>query len=172
MPDDQWARLNDRYDQRMKEFADQADHLKELEQQGKIKWDQETGIVTDARTNKPFAGDNDPFAYTDAVTGKPVSPFTVNQINKDLQANGATLHNEHVNWDYSKLPDTPAAPGAGSDFSNAAAIDSKILNGHTQGVAGAKPLNTYNPLSGKWETNWYSGDTTRTFSGGSGGGAP
>jgi len=111
------------------------------------------------------------------VTGKPVSPFTQRQINKDLQAHGATMHNEHVGWDYSRLPDTPRKGGAPSslfpdvpatgvpqsDFAKAAGIDAKILNGHTRGVAGAKPLNSFNPLSGKWETNWYKGDTVRSF---------
>lgn len=174
MPDDQFARLQQRYDQRVKEFGDQADHLRDLQQQGRIKWDEKTGIITDARTGKPFAGDNDPFAYVDSVTKKPVSPYTVNQINKDLQANGATLHNEHVNWDISGKSNTPGVGGAQSDFSTAAAIDNKILKGHSASIPdpatgqmipnpGAKPLNTYNPLSGKWETNWFTGDTRRSF---------
>jgi len=174
MPDDQFARLNDRYNQRLKEFTNEAEHLRDLQQRGGIKWDEKTGIITDARTGKPFAGDNDPFAYVDSVTKKPVSPYTVNQINKDLQANGATLHNEHVNWDLSGKSNTPGVGGAQSDFSTAAAIDNKILKGHSASIPDpatgqmipnpdAKPLNTYNPLSGKWETNWFTGDTRRSF---------
>jgi hypothetical protein len=177
IPPEKLADVNKRYEQRLKEFNDEATHLRDLEAEGKIKWDKDTGIITDAKTGKPFAGDNDAFAYTDAVTGKPVSPFTQRQINRDLQAHGATMHNEHVGWDYSRLPDTPQKGGAPSslipevpatgvpqsDFAKAAGIDAKILNGHTRGVAGAKPLNSFNPLSGKWETNWYKGDTVRSF---------
>jgi hypothetical protein len=169
--------LDKRYQERLKEFNDEASHLRDLEAQGKIKWDKDTGIITDAKTGKPFAGDNDSFAYTDAVTGKPVSPFTQRQINKDLQAHGTTMHNEHVDFDYSHLDDTvpkggstvPAGtstPGIEpplSDFAKAAKVDGKILNGHTQGVQGAKPLNTYDPLKGDWGTSWYKGDNVRSF---------
>jgi hypothetical protein len=171
IPPDRLAKVNERYEQRLQEFKDQSEHFRQMEAEGKITWDKDTGIITDAKTGKPFAGDNDMFAVTDAATGKPVSPFTQRQVLKDLEANGTIVHPDHVSFDYSKLPDTPPAGGAQplvpgapqSEFSKAAGIDTKILNGHTQGVAGAKPLNTYNPLNGNWGTSWYKGPAQRSF---------
>ena len=168
MTDKKWSDLNKRYDQRMQEYNDQAANLKKMEKDGLIKWDRDSGIIKDAETGKPFVSDNDMFAYTDPVTGKPVSKFTTNQINKELQAHGTTMHNEHANWDYSKYSKTPGTGGEQSAFEKASGIDSKILNSHTQGATNAKPLNTYNSLTGRWETSWYSGSGTRNF----GGGAP
>ena len=160
MTDNQWTSLNKRYTERIKDFNDQAPHLVELEKAKKISWDRNTGLITDAKTGKPFAGDNDVFGYVDAVTGKPVSPFTQNRINQDLQASGATMHDEHLGWDYSKVSDVPPQGGGASEFSTKAGIDTKILNAHTEG---GKPLNTYNPLTGKWEKMWYTGGTQRTY---------
>lgn len=168
MSDKKWSDVNKRYDQRMQEYKDQASNLKKMEKDGLIKWDRDSGVITDAKTGKPFVSDNDMFAYTDPVSGKPVSKFTTNQINKELQAHGSTQHNEHANWDYSKYSKTPGSGGEQSAFEKASGIDSKILNSHTQGATNAKPLNTYNSLTGRWETSWYSGSGTRNF----GGGAP
>lgn len=160
MSDSEWDSLNKRSADRIKEFKAEKPHLEQLEKEGKINWDRKTGLVTDAKTGKPFAGDNDMYGYADAVTGKPVSPFTVNQINKELQATGATTHNEHLGWDYTSASDVPPVGGGASEFATKAGIDTKILNTH---VEGGKPLDAYNPLTGKWEKTWYTGGTQRTF---------
>jgi hypothetical protein len=170
VPPDRLAAVNERYEKRLQEFKDEAEHFRQMEAEGKIKWNKESGIITDAKTGKPFAGDNDLFSITDP-TGKPVSPFTQRQVIKDLEANGTIVHPDHASFDYSHLPDTPPAgggqvpvPGAPqSQFSKTAGIDTKILSGHTQGAKNAEALNTYNPLTGKWETNWYKGPTQRSF---------
>jgi hypothetical protein len=162
----QWRDLRTRYAQRSMEFRDQSKYLTKLEGQGKITWDRKTGIIYDRATGKPFTGDNDAFSFTDAVTGKPVSPFVNQQINQDLQRLGVTQHNEHLGWDYSNLPKTPGGGGAQSKFQVAQGIDNKILNGH---APGGEPLNTYNPLNfdsrqgygaeNGWSTSYWTGGT-------------
>jgi hypothetical protein len=108
----------------------------------------------------PFAGDHDVLAYTDAVSHKPISPFTANRMNQQLQDLNVTNHNHQTDWNFSSLSDTPPPGGGASPFSKAATVDSRVLNGCTEG---GKPLETFNPLSGKWESNWYTGSTQRTF---------
>jgi hypothetical protein len=161
MTDSEWGKLNNRYEQRMADFNDNAAHLQELEAQGKITWDRETGLITNGPDGKPFAGDHDVLAFTDPVTKKPISPFTANRMNQQLQDLNVTNHNHQTDWNFSNLSDTPPPGGGVSDFSKAASVDSRVLNGCTE--AGGKPLETFNPLSGKWESNWYTGSTQRTF---------
>lgn len=155
IPDKKWDEINKRYKERMDEFKDTMKHKDEMAQKG-LKWDPDTGLVTDAKTGKPFSGDNDPFVFVDAVTGKPVSPFTNNKINQDLQKFGATIHNEHMNWN---VP------------SDKTRIDSNVLGKHTEGVPGSEPLNVFNPLDQKpgqqasgWSSEWYTGKTQRDLS--------
>jgi hypothetical protein len=160
MTDSEWSKLNERYEQRMTDFNDNAAHLQDLEAQGKIKWDRETGLITNGPDGKPFAGDHDVLAYTDAVSHKPISPFTANRMNQQLQDLNVTNHNHQTDWNFSNLSDKPPVEGAASDFAKAAAVDDRVLNQCTQ--AGGKPLETFNPLSG-WKSNWYTGSTQRNF---------
>jgi len=160
----QWRDLRSRHAQRSMEFRDQSKYLTKLEGQGKVTWDRRTGIVYDKATGKPFTGDNDAFAFTDAVTGKPVSPFTNQRINQELQSLGVTQHNEHLGWNYNHLSRTPGAGGAQSKFATAQGIDQKILTSH---APGGEPLNTYNPLEfnqragygeqNGWSTSFWTG---------------
>ena len=159
-----WRNLRSRHAQRSMEFRDQSKYLTKLESQGKVTWDRRTGIVYDRATGKPFTGDNDAFAFTDAVTGKPVSPFTNQRINQELQSLGVTQHNEHLGWNYNHLSRTPGAGGAQSKFATAQGIDRKILQSH---APGGEPLNTYNPLDfnprvgygegNGWSTSFWTG---------------
>ena len=160
MPDAHWNSLQKRHSQRMTEYTDQIAKLKHLEKEGKIVWDQKTGIIYNKQTMKPYCGDHDTFAIVDAASGKPVSPRMNEQINREFQSLGATQHNEHVGWDYSglsdKVPDG-SIPGAQSPREIAEAIDRKILSGHGEG---GEALNTYDPLRGEkggWTTNWWEG---------------
>ncbi len=160
----QWRDLRSRHAQRSMEFRDQSKYLTKLEGEGKITWDRRTGIIYDKATGKPFTGDNDAFAFTDAVTGKPVSPFTNQRINQELQSLGVTQHNEHLGWNYNHLSRTPGAGGAQSKFATAQGIDQKILRSH---APGGEPLNTYNPLEfdpragygegNGWSTSFWTG---------------
>jgi hypothetical protein len=160
MSAEHWDGLQKRYKQRMTEYTDQVEKLHHLEQEGKIFWDKNTGVIYNGQTMKPYAGDHDAFAFVDAVSGKPVSPEANLQINRELQSLGATQHPEHVGWDYSGLSDKiPAGspPGAQSPREIAEGIDQKILSGHDEG---GQPLNTYNPLEGEkggWTTSWWKG---------------
>ncbi|MBN2336831.1 hypothetical protein JXL21_14850, partial [Candidatus Bathyarchaeota archaeon] len=160
----QWRNLRSRHAQRSMEYRDQSPYLNKLESQGKVTWDRKTGIVYDKATGKPFTGDNDAFGYTDAVTGKPVSPYTNAKINQEFQQLGVTQHNEQLGWDYSNLDKTPGPGGAQSKFATAQGIDQKIMNSH---APGGEPLNTYNPLdfdprqgygeSNGWSTSYWTG---------------
>lgn len=160
MTDSEWRELNKRYKQRLDEFQDQKSALEEMQAEGKITWDQKTGLITDAKTGKPFAGGIDVFGYVDAKTAKQVSPFTRNRINQELRALGITQHNEHLGWDYSSASDVTELGEEVSEFGTKARIDTRILNAHAEG---GKPLNAYNPLTMKWETTWYTGGTQRNF---------
>jgi hypothetical protein len=160
----QWRNLRSRHAQRTMEFRDQSKYLTKLEGEGKITWDRRSGIIYDRATGKPFTGDNDAFAFTDAVSGKPVSPFTNQRINQELQSLGVTQHNEHLGWNYNHLSRTPGAGGAQSKFATAQGIDQKILRSH---APGGEPLNTYNPLNfdqsagygegNGWSTSFWTG---------------
>ena len=162
----QWRNLRTRHAQRSAEFRDQSKYLTKLEGEGKITWDRRSGIVYDKATGKPFTGDNDAFAFTDAVTGKPVSPYTNARINQELQGLGVTQHNEHLGWNYNHLSRTPGANGGSSKFATAQGIDQKIMNSH---APGGEALNTYNPLNfdasrgygetNGWGTSWWTGGT-------------
>ncbi len=160
----QWRDLRSRHAQRSMEYNDQSKYLTQMEGKGKIVWDRKTGIIYDKATGKPFTGDNDAFSFTDAVTGKPVSPYTNARINQELQQHGVTQHGEHIDWDYSNLSKTPGAKGGQSKFATAQGIDKKILQSH---APGGEPLNTYNPLDynpniknvehNGWSTSYWEG---------------
>lgn len=142
LTDTEWKKVNDRYEQRKKEYDTFAPHLEELVQQGKIEWDRESGLIT--HKDKPFAGDNDPFAYIDAKTGKPLSPEKNKQFSDRLHQLGITMHPDHISWDYS-----------GPHEHNAnTIIDDAILKGHSPG---GTPLNRYNPATGQWDTVFWAG---------------
>ncbi|MCX6648616.1 MAG: hypothetical protein NTV61_04420 [Candidatus Bathyarchaeota archaeon] len=167
MTNQEWRDVKKRWVQREREFRDNKDHLTQMENEGKIEWDKDTGIIYGKNPNgtrgKPYTGDNDAFGFVDPVTGKPVSPTVNNAINQDLQKLGVTQHNEHLGWDYSHSSKTPAAPGAQSEFGMKQGIDNKIMNGH---APGGEPLNTYNPLEAAknpgdpqagWSTSYWTG---------------
>ena len=142
LTDAEWKKVTDRYEQRKKEYDAFADHLRDLERQGKIEWNPDTGLIT--HKGKGFAGDNDPFAYLDAKTGKPLTPEQNKRFSDRLHQVGVTQHPDHISWDYS-----------GPHEHNAnTVIDDAILKGHSQG---GTPLNRYDPATGKWDTVYWDG---------------
>ena len=153
MPPSERSKLLDRYNQRMREFEDLGPELQQMKKQGKIEWDPETGIIRNAKDGKPYAGDNDPFIYLDPDTGQPLNPIRNNTMNRQLQQNGTTLHNEHAGWDYDNYSTTN--PGKHSQFKN---IDESILKGHQDGG-----LLAYNPRTKQWYEVSYDGSTTRNY---------
>jgi hypothetical protein len=147
--DKEWKARENRYDQRNKEYDAFNEHLTELEHQGKVEWDRnETGLIygkkRDGSRGKPFAGDNDPFAYIDRKTGKPLSPEKNKRFSERLHQIGVTMHSDHISWDYTSphehIPNTN--------------IDDAILKGHSEG---GTPLNRYNPETKKWDTVFWAG---------------
>lgn len=150
--DAKWEALKGRWEQRKKEYELFKDHILELEKKGKVIWDQETGILYHPTTKKPFAGDNDPFAFVDRKTGKPLSPEKQEQFCDKLKQSGITMHGDHISWDYSDP--TNKNP---KDFEANKRIDDKILDGHSENSKDGKPVLTFNPETGKWTTSWWTG---------------
>jgi len=157
--DPQWKDIQDRYKQRKEEYEAFEGHLTELEKQGKIDWDRKTGIIyaknSDGSRGKPFSGDNDPFAYIDAKTGKPLSPERNREFATRLHQVGVTMHSDHISWDYT----SPHEHNANIK------IDDTILNGNSE-IKGydkkgnpiqGTPLNRYNPKTRQWDTVWWAG---------------
>ena len=158
---EEWEKVQKKSAERSAEFIDQAPKLRVLVKEGKITWNEKTGEIFNAKTDKPYAGDNDAFVSVDAKTGDPVSPAVNRQINREFKSLGATTHDEHLGWDYTgqdhELP-KGASPGSKSPYDTDAGIDQKILHKHSK--VGGEPLNTYDPLVGGdegWTTSWWEG---------------
>ena len=151
MPSGERSKLMNRYNQRMNEFEALGPELQQMQRQGKIEWDPETGIIRNARDGKPYAGDNDPFIYLDPETGQPLNPMRNNTMNRTLQQNGTTLHNEHAGWNYDGYQGTSKH----GQYQN---IDESILTGHQDGG-----LLAYNPRTKQWYEVAYDGPTTRNY---------
>lgn len=147
------AEIMDRYWDRMEEFEKLGPELKQMQKQGKIEWDPETGIIRNAKDGRPYAGDNDTFIYLDPDTGLPLNQMRNNTMNRTLQQNGTTLHNEHAGWQYDGYQ--KGNPGKYDQFRK---IDEKILTKHHDGG-----LLAYNPRTKQWYEVAYDGPTTRDY---------
>ncbi len=145
--------IMDRYWQRMDEFEKLGPELQQMKKQGKIEWDPETGIIRNAKDGRPYAGDNDTFIYLDPDTAQPLNPIRNNTVNRTLQQNGTTLHNEHAGWNYDGYKNTN--PGKYDQYKG---IDEKILTKHKDGG-----LLAYNPRTKQWYEVAYDGPTTRNY---------
>jgi hypothetical protein len=167
MTNQEWREVKRRWVTRERDFRNNSAKYEAMEQQGKIEWDRNSGIIYGKNANgtrgKPYAGDNDVLGWVDAVTGKPVSPTVNNAINQEAQALGITQHPDQLSWNYSNASRTPTAPGAKSPYQINKKIDTNILNNH---APGGEVLNTYNPLNaGKnpgsatdgWSTSYWTG---------------
>ncbi|MCJ7732678.1 hypothetical protein MUP51_10220, partial [Candidatus Bathyarchaeota archaeon] len=153
MPPGERSNLLNRYNQRMNEFENLGPELQQMRKQGKIEWDPETGIIRNAKDGKPYAGDNDPFIYLDPKTGQPLNSIRNNTMNRSLQQNGTTLHNEHAGWNYDGYQGSN--PGKYNQYQG---IDESILASHQNGN-----LLAYNPRTKQWYEVAYDGPTTRNF---------
>jgi len=142
-----WYKTVQRFNQRLNEVNASKPHLEHLEKEGKIIWDQKTGLINHAKTGKGFAGDVDPMAFVDATTGEPVSKEVYDAITSRFRQNGVFNHNDHISWDYSKTAADPVEFGANQR------IDQAILNSHKPG---GEALNTYDPNEG-WYSSWLTG---------------
>lgn len=133
MSDESYEKLKDLYNKRKSEFAAEAKAMQDLQTQGKAYV--KDGVIHDAKTGKPFAGDIDIFEIRDPVTGKPLPRYQVDhkgnliidpatgqpklnpvreQIIKELK-NGPfqAQHGAHMDWKYDHLPSS--AHDAGID---------------------------------------------------------
>lgn len=147
------SKVMNRFNQRMNEFENLGPELQQMRREGKIDWDPETGIVRNAKDGKPYAGDNDPMIYLDPDTGQPLNPIRTNTVNRGLQQNGTTVHNEHGGWNYNDYQ--TSNPGKFNQYEN---IDQAILNGHQNGN-----LLAYNPRTKQWYEVAWDGSTQRNW---------
>ncbi len=151
MPMSEYNKLIKRYAQRRVEYFDNKAYYESMENRGLINWDRQTGVISNPRTGRPFAGDNDPFMYLDPDTMQPVNAYRTNTINSNLQQSGVTIHNEHGGFQTHKYLGT-------DKYGQMSTIDETILQSHT-----TEPLIAYNPRTGKfYEVKW-DGSTTRNW---------
>jgi hypothetical protein len=173
MSDDAFKKLTKRYNERIEEYKDQAEHLEELKAKGKCHV--KDGVVYDTPTGKPYTGDHDIFEIRDATTGQPLSRYQIDhngnlilnadgtpklnpvreRIIKDMQQPPFNAqHGAHMDWKYDHLSkEVPAGapPGTNSDYAISQGIDEGVLNKHTE--HGGDALITYGadrPPVGSW----------------------
>ena len=166
-----------RYNERLEEYKDQAEHIEELAKQGKVTV--KHGVVYDGPTGKPYTGDHDLFDIRDATTGRPLPRYQVGpdgqvlmnadgtpklnpvreQIIKELQQPPMSVqHGAHMDWKYDHLSkDVPAGapPGTKSDFEIAQGIDRGVTGKHKDG---GEPLITFVSGTRTPVGSWFSGD--------------
>jgi len=154
LPLERQGELLERFGDRMDEFRKLEPELNQMVKDGKIEWDPDTGIIRNAKDGRPYAGDNDTFIYLDPDTGQPLNPLRNNTMNRTLQQNGTTLHNEHMGWDYDGY--RSSNPGKYDQYKG---IDEKILSKHKDKGG----LIAYNPRTKQWYEVGYDGPTTRDY---------
>lgn len=166
-----------RYNERLEEYKDQAEHIEELAKQGKVTV--KHGVVYDGPSGKPYTGDHDLFDIRDATTGRPLPRYQVGpdgqvlmnadgtpklnpvreQIIKELQQPPMSVqHGAHMDWKYDHLSkDVPpgAPPGTKSDFEIAQGIDRGVTGKHKDG---GEPLITFVSGTKTPVGSWFSGD--------------
>jgi len=165
MSDEAYGKLKKLYGQRLSEFNDEFQHLKDLRNQGKIYV--KDGVIHDAASGKPLAGDIDIFDIRDPVSGKPIPRYTLDhkgnliidpatgqpklnpvreQIIKDLKKPPfSAQHGAHMDWKYDHLDPGEAA--------HCGKIDAGVIGKHQ---AGGEPLVSYGP-NGVADTTYIAG---------------
>ena len=97
MSDKQWAGIQKRYAQRLAEFETPHGPLKRAIDRGSVQIRE--GIVVDWKSNKPFAGDYDLFAYYEADGITPLAADRAARVDQALQDLGLTEHGAAMMWD-------------------------------------------------------------------------
>lgn len=180
LPGETSKKVMKRYNERLEEYKDQAEHIEELTKQGKVTV--KHGVVYDGPTGKPYTGDHDLFDIRDATTGRPLPRYQVGpdgqvlmnadgtpklnpvreQIIKELQQPPMSVqHGAHMDWKYDHLSkDVPAGspPGTKSDFEIAQGIDRGVTGKHKDGKDGGEPLITFVSGTRTPVGSWFSGD--------------
>ena len=177
LPPETAKKVMKRYNDRLEEYKDQAEHIEELTKQGKVTV--KHGVVYDGPTGKPYTGDHDLFDIRDATTGRPLPRYQIGpdgqvlmnadgtpklnpvreQIIKELQQPPMSVqHGAHMDWKYDHLSkDVPAGspPGTKSDFEIAQGIDRGVTGKHKDG---GEPLITFVSGTRTPVGSWFSGD--------------
>lgn len=172
-----YGNLLKRYNERLEEFKDQAEHLRDLEKQGKCYV--KDGVVYDTPTGKPYTGDHDIFEIRDATSGKPLTRYQVDpngniimnadgtpklnpvreQVIKELQQPPfSAQHGAHMDWKYDHLnKNVPAGSPTGtkSDFAVSQGIDQGVTSKHSQ--EGGDALITFVGGSKEPVGSWFRG---------------
>lgn len=154
IPPELYDKVKQRYVQRLNEFRDQAEHVRQLQKQGKVV--QRNGVLYEAlpggTPGKPYSGDHDLFEILDA-NGRPCPESLKQHVLKELQQPPfSAQHGAHMDWDYSHYSPTPGPGGAQSPQNIAKGIDRTIRASHGPGQ---EPLirfgaGTHNPISGSY----------------------
>lgn len=149
VPDDVYQRLQELARKRTKEYLEESIHIHKMQTQGKIVV--RDGVIYDAKTGKPFAGDNDLFEIRDAITGRPLPRYLTDhkgnliidpatgqpklnpvreQIVKELKTGPfQAQHGAHMDWKYDHL----------SSRAHDAKIDAGVLSRHQTPAPGGPP---------------------------------
>lgn len=152
VPPEVYEKVKKRYVQRLNEYRNQAEHIKDLKTKGKIL--ERNGVLHDAATGKPYSGDHDLFEILDAH-GNPCPESLKQHVLKELQKPPFEVqHGAHLDWDYSHYAQAPGPGGAQSPQQIAKGIDQTIRKSHSPGN---EPLirfgpGTVNPVSGSYYT--------------------
>lgn len=152
MSDAEYRELQRLFDQRRREYIEESSQILRLKQQGKIQV--RDGVIYDAASGKPMAGDIDLFDIRDARTGRPLPRYMTDssgnliydprtgqprlhplreQILVELR-NGPfqAQHGAHMDWKYDHLPTS----------AHDARIDAGVLGKHQKG---GEPLVSIGP---------------------------
>ena len=131
LTDAQWAKLSDRYHQRLQEYHRDADNMTKLQDAGRIQID--SGLVRGLSGGewKTFAGDNDLFNIT--RNGQQVPTVEHNAIvNKMIDRDVGVMHGAHMFWTENVVKD----------------IFERIVSNHmpsADGSPAAEPLVRFSP---------------------------
>jgi hypothetical protein len=97
-----WNKLNERYDQRMREYGKYKEKMDQLRAEGKIRVEEGVvrGFDPEWATWKPYAGDNDIYDMRKHSNGERLSKEEYDKIISEMQRSRMGVnHGAHKYWD-------------------------------------------------------------------------
>jgi hypothetical protein len=156
---EEFEKFQERRDYRENEYNLRKPEVEQLEKEGKIIWDRDTGIIYENKnfgTNDPperglgYGGDNDLAAVIDGKTGDSMKGEQLQEYLKKMEDYGITMHGAHLDWN--------VADGHPGD----ATVDQNIM-ADLKGAPGTPGESlaayTFDPVTGErvWKTYAYVG---------------
>ncbi|MGE5473434.1 MAG: hypothetical protein ACM3UU_04355 [Ignavibacteriales bacterium] len=137
MPDDVYKQVYARYEKRLADFNKLDKQIQQMSGGPNPKIKVKDGIIYDAKTNKPFAGDYDIAGIT-GKNGEPIPKSIKDQIIKDLKNGPANVqHDPLANWPEKLTPENYAKMGkTPQQLENDIKEYIKQINDHKQGGEG------------------------------------